>query len=173
MIKYLALILILLLAGLKSGNCQTFVSDSIVYHYNGEVSPEREKSFLRQFGLKDTVTNETEVIRNGDFIQTRTRLDPEGTKVRLLTITIDKRLDPIEKVASNNKYTEQTLTGIADLGIYHNPSQYYSPIPTSGSNYVTVIWREFDLDKDGVVDHLQFNFLNWMDIWESIYCHLK
>ena len=160
MMKYLVLLIILLVAGLISGNCQTFICDSICYSYNGDVSPETEKHFLRQFGLdENTYTPNTQVIRNGDFIQTTTQLD--SNKIRLLQVTIEKRMDPIEKVEPNTKYTEQTLFGFVDRWTYIKSLDYYNPIGSTGSNDVTVNWREFDLDKDGIVDYLQFSFITW------------
>lgn len=172
MMKHLTLIFLLLVAGLISVNCQPFICDSICYNYNSDVSPETEKHFLRQFGLdENTYTPNTQVIRNGDFIQTTTQLD--SNRIRLLQVTIEKRMDPIEKVKPNTKYTEQILLGSVDRWTYIKSLDYYNPIGFSGSNDVTVYWREFDIDKDGIVDHLQFSFITWNDIVTSYYCHLK
>ena len=172
MVKHLILILLLLAAGLITVNCQAFICDSICYNYNSEVSLETEKRFLRQFGLEENeYTPNTQVIRDGDFIQATTQLD--SNRIRLLQVTIERRLDPIKKVEPNIKYTEQILLGSVDRWIYIKSLDHYNPIGFPGSNDVTVYWREFDLDEDGTMDHLQFSFITWNDIVTSYYCQIK
>jgi hypothetical protein len=172
MMKHLTLILSLLVIGLISVNCQSFICDSICYSYNSDVSPETEKRFLRQFGLdENTYTPNTQVIRDGDFIQTTTQLD--SNRISLLQVTIEKRFDQVEKIESNIKYTEQTLLGFFDRWTYYKNLDYYNPIGSSGSNDVTVYWREFDLDNDGIVDYLSLSVITWNDIVTSYYCYIE
>lgn len=171
--RKLLLILVLTIFVFKYANCQSYVSDSIIYQYNGNVSKEREQSFLKQFGLKNTVTNKTEIIREGDNIFVKTKLNQES-RYSIMSIVIENSSGVQKHELQNNvSYTEEPIIGRAALFTYYEELDYYDQQHTSGSSYVTVIWRVFDLDGDEVIDRLMFKMINSNDIIEVIYCHVK
>ena len=167
------LILVLVIFASKFANCQSYVSDSIIYLYNGNVSKEREQQFLKQFGLKDTVTDKIDISREGDNIFVTTKLKQEK-RYRVMSIVIENSSGVQKHELENNvSYTEEPIIGWATLYTYYEEIDYYDQQHTSGSSYVTVFWREFDLDGDEVIDRLMFKMINSNDIIEIIYCHVK
>lgn len=156
-----------------NANSQSFISDSIIYRYVGNLSEDDGKILLRQFGLKDQITNRTEIIRDGDLIAIRTQLEQKW-RIKIVGITIQNRTD-LKKTLLNDgrSILQQTFFGVSDMFVYHTDTEALIPIQSMDSPSVTVIWQLLDLNRDGSSKQLIFNLITSRDICEIIYCHPK
>jgi len=172
-----------------NGNSQTFVSDSVAYRYVGNLSEDDGEILLRQFGLKNHITElpyafKTEIIRDGDLIAVRTPLGPvlenlipedfEPWRIKIIGIAIQNRTDPRKTTLKNgNTISEQTFFGVSDMAVYHTDTGAFIPIQSMDSPNVTIIWQLIESNRDGKHKQLIFHLITSRDICEIIYCHPK
>lgn len=168
-------IIILILATLFSSESfsqQIYVTDSIAYKYAGEASEIRAKSYLRQFGCVDEITDRTKVIRDGDFINIVTKLEKEG-RYKVVNITRNSQTDL--KTVQESDYIEnyQTIYGYMEGSVYFEELDYYNPINSVESPYVTVYWIIRDFDDDKKFERLELHLINSKDIIQIFHCHIE
>ena len=171
--RLLILLFFAILCSLKLIGQQVYVTDSITYRYIGEATPERAQSYLRQFGLKNHVTDKTEITRNGDFIEVRTDLSPKPL-ARLIEIILQSKTDPhLDTLQNGIRVAEDIANGISRSGILYTESGYFSKSNTVESPYVTIWWILYDKDEDNIYEELEFKLVTSLDIAQIYHCHLK
>lgn len=152
---------------------QVYVTDSITYKYLREATPERAKSYLRQFGLENHITDKTEITRSGDFIEVRTDLSPKPLE-RLIEISLHSSTDiHLDTLQNGTRIAEDIAKGISESGILYKESGYFVKSNTVESPYVSIWWILYDKDEDDIYEELEFKLITSLDIAQIYHCHLK
>jgi len=149
------------------------MSDSITYGYGGSGDPDEIASYLRQFGCIDTVTDQTIIDRNGDYIQIISPLKKEGN-FKVITITAQSKIALRTTVQEDGTLMRlQLISGYAEGNIYYEELDYFDPINSIESPYMSVNWIVYDSDGDEVFERLELKLINSKDIVQRYHCHLK
>ncbi len=148
-------------------------SDSITYDYAGREDEESKRRFLKSFGLENYNTTGTIVVRDGNKIQTETDLE-NSDNLSVMMITIESYSDyRNQSIGDSIKISRQNIRGPAQKYIYYKQLDYFKPIQTAGSSYVSVEWIEFDKNNDDVYEELVLTIQNWQSIVKIIHCHIQ
>ena len=163
---------LLLLAFISvSAFSQTYISDSITYIYSGSGDPDEVASYLKQFGCIDQVTDQTIVDRTGDYIQIVTPLKKEGN-YKIVTITAQAKSELRTTYQEDSTLMGlQLINGYAEGNIYYEELDYFDPIKSIESPYLSVNWIVYDSDGDEVFERLELRLINSKDIIQIFHCH--
>jgi hypothetical protein len=170
--KIFSIVVLVTLYGVAS-KAQVFISDSVTYQYAGSADPDEIDRYLRSFGCINQVTENTLVIRDGDFIKIQTKLKGKG-RYKMIDITLQgKTAMRTTKIDSVAVMGLQLMNGYAQGSIYYEELNYSDPIHSIESPYMSINWVVYDEDEDENFERLELKLINSKDIIQIYHCHLQ
>ena len=67
----------------------------------------------------------------------------------------------------------QLISGYAEGNIYYEELDYFDPINSIESPYLSVNWIVYDSDSDEVFERLELKLINSKEIIQIYHCHLE